>query len=76
MNVEMALHSAAFLMDWASDIGNEDLDGPLTFGISRVLGHAAEEVGEMRLWITNEFFKPPALPTESEGRSPNRREEK
>jgi hypothetical protein len=58
LNAEKALRAAAFLVDWATDIGNEPLDGPLAFGISRVLDHAAAEVADMRVWITNEFLGP------------------
>jgi hypothetical protein len=59
VNVEKALKAAAFLIDWSTDIGNEPLDGPLAFAMARVLGNCAAEVEEMRVWITNEFFKPP-----------------
>jgi hypothetical protein len=58
-NLEKALRSAEFLIDWASDIGNKPLDGDLSFGMIQVLGHCAMETAQMRLWVTNEFMKPP-----------------
>jgi hypothetical protein len=58
LNAEKAIRAAAFLLEWSSDVGNEPLDGPLAFGISRVLDQAAAEVAHMRVWITNEFLGP------------------
>jgi hypothetical protein len=58
MNVEKALRSAAFLLDWSCDSGNEDVDGCLAFGISRVLDQATTEVAEMRCFLMTEAMRP------------------
>ena len=58
MNVERALRSAAFLLDWSCDSGNEDVDGPLAFAISRVLDQATTEVAEMRAFFMAECMRP------------------
>ncbi len=68
MNVEKALRSAAFLIDWTSDVGNKPLDGDLAFAVMVVLGHCETEVAEERAWITNEFMKPPVRGTAKSGR--------
>jgi len=41
---ERAVRAAALLLDWASDIGNKEVDGFLVMGISRVLYVAADRM--------------------------------
>jgi hypothetical protein len=48
MNVEKALRSAVSLIDWASDTGNEPLDGMLAIGVIGTLAKCAAEVALVR----------------------------
>lgn len=45
LDAQRAIQSVAFLMEWAIDVGNEDLDGPLAFGLSQALRLCAKKVG-------------------------------
>lgn len=43
-NCEKAILSVAFLMEWSSNIGNENVDGYAAFGLSKMLRSAAREI--------------------------------
>jgi hypothetical protein len=58
LNVERALRSTAFLLAWNTDNGNEPLDGPVAYGLSRVLDNCAEEVAAMREFFMAECLRP------------------
>jgi len=47
-NDERAVRAASFLLDWASSEGNEELEGVLALGLSRVLARAANNMAQTR----------------------------
>jgi hypothetical protein len=48
MDMEKAVRACAYLLDWTSDAGNDDIDGPMALGIARALEHCANRIKKDR----------------------------
>jgi hypothetical protein len=48
LNDERAVRAASFLLDWASEAGNAEVDGVLAVGLSHVLNLAANNMARTR----------------------------
>ena len=48
LNVERAVRSVALLLDWASELGNTDVEGRTAGGLADVLNLAAERIAQVR----------------------------
>jgi hypothetical protein len=44
MDIEKAVRAAAYLLDWAGDGGNDEVNGSLALGVSEVLQRCAEAI--------------------------------
>jgi hypothetical protein len=63
LDLQKALRSAAFLLEWASSFGNDDLSGMLALGLAGVLNKCAERVS--RLFAIDAVIKLGANPQEA-----------